>query len=142
MTLLEAVLLISLIVALLVTIFASAYAQKERRLRLKKATDAFRLGASQKVGDFSQILGTFSVLTEYDEIMLLSSTSAQSSLDLIGIRGNQLDFMEFKKEGAALSKGQRHLKNLVDNGELRVAYRVLDVKLPEGSEVSTRNYSW
>ena len=139
MTLLETVLSIALVLAAVIILALFSYARKEHRLRLKKATDAFRLGASQKVGDFSQILGTFSVLTEYDEILLLSSTSAQSSLDLIGLKGSQLDFIEFKKEGSTLSKGQKRLKGLIDNGELKIMYKVMDVKLPESSEVSTRN---
>lgn len=138
MTILETVLVTALVLAIIVIVGLFLYARKEHRLRLKKATDAFRLGASQKVGDFSQILGTFSVLTEYDEILLLSSTSAQSSLDLLGLRGSQLDFIEFKKEGSTLSKGQKRLKGLVDNGELKIAYKVMDVKLPEGSGISTR----
>jgi len=55
-----------------------------------------------------------------------------------GIKGNQLDIIEFKKEGSTLSKGQRKLKELVDKGELKVRYVVLDVKLPEGFDVTVR----
>jgi hypothetical protein len=110
----------------------------ERRLRAKKATSAYRLGANQKLGDLSQVLGTFGVLTDYDEVLLLSSTSAQSSLDLMGIKGNRLDLIEFKKEGTALTKGERRLKQLATTGQLEVSYRVVDVKLPDGASVVDR----
>lgn len=110
----------------------------ERRLRAQKATSAFRLGASQKAGDLSQVLGTFGVLTEYDEVILLSSTSAQSSLDLMGLKGNQLDLIEFKKDGTPLSRSERRLKQLVLSGQLKVAYRVVDVRLPDGASLANR----
>jgi hypothetical protein len=69
---------------------------------------------------------------------MLSSTSAQSSLDLLGLKGNQLDFLEFKKDGTSLTKPERRLRQLIENGELKVSYRVLDVRLPEGSQVRER----
>ena len=125
--------------ALVALLVVSRYAQLEHRRRLKKATDAFRLGGSQKIGDISQLLGTFDVLTEYDEISLLSSTSAQSSMDLLGRKGNRLDFIEFKKAGTVLSKSERALKSYIDGGQLKVAYRILDVKWPEEVSVTERS---
>jgi hypothetical protein len=99
MTFLKAALETGLAVALVAVVVLARYAQLEHRRRLKRATDAYRLGGSQKIGDISQLLGTFDVLTEYDEISLLSSTAAQSSMDLLGRKGDQLDFIEFKKGG-------------------------------------------
>ena len=113
--------------------------QLEHRRRLKRASDAFRLGGSQKIGDISQLLGTFKVLPEYDEISLLSSTSAQSSMDLLGRKGNQLDFIEFKKAGTALTKSERHLKEYIDSGQLKMCYRIVDVTWPEDIEVNDRD---
>ena len=139
MTPLDSGLAVALLLALVALLVVSRYAQLEHRRRLKKATDAFRLGGSQKIGDISQLLGTFDVLTEYDEISLLSSTSAQSSMDLLGRKGNQLDFIEFKKAGTALSKSERALKNYIDGGQLKVAYRILDVKWPEEVSVTERS---
>lgn len=115
-------------------------ANEQYDFRMHKQSAAFQLGASQKVGDFSQILGTFSVLTDYDEVLMLSSTSAQSSLDLLGMKDKAIDFIEFKKDGAALSKGQKKLRTLIESGEIEVHYKVLDVKLPDGTEVKARGY--
>lgn len=138
MTTLESTLAVALIIALLALVVVARYAQLEHRRRLKKASDAFRLGGSQKIGDISQLLGTFDVLTRYDEITLLSSTSAQSSMDLLGRKGNRLDFIEFKKAGTPLSKQERSLKSIIEAGQLKVAYRILDVEWPEEVRVSDR----
>lgn len=139
MTPLDSGLAVALFLALAALAIVIRYAQLEHRRRLKKATDAFRLGGSQKIGDISQLLGTFDVLTEYDEITLLSSTSAQSSMDLLGRKGNQLDFIEFKKAGTPLTKAERALKACIDGGQLKVAYKILDVKWPEEVSVNERS---
>lgn len=138
MTDLELALTVTLAVALVLLVAVTRYAYQEHRRRLKKATDAFRLGGSQKIGDISQLLGTFEVLTKYDEIALLSSTSAQSSMDLLGRKGNQLDFIEFKKAGTPLTKSERQLKSYIDAGELKLAYKILDVEWPDTIGVSER----
>ena len=139
MTPLDSGLAVTLLLALVALLVVSRYAQLEHRRRLKKATDAFRLGGSQKIADISQLLGTFDVLTENDEISLLSSTTAQSCMDLLGRKGNPLDFIEFTKAGTALSKSERALKSYIDGGQLKVAYRILDVKWPEEVSVTERS---
>lgn len=139
MTPLESSLAVALLLALVALAIVARYAQLEHRRRLKKASDAFRLGGSQKIGDISQLLGTFDVLTQYDEVTLLSSTSAQSSMDLLGRKGNQLDFIEFKKAGTPLTKSERALKAYIDGGQLKVAYRILDVKWPDEVSVKERS---
>jgi hypothetical protein len=138
MTQLESVLGFALILSLVTLALVVRYAQNEHRLRLKRATDAFRLGGSQKIGDLSQLLGTFHVLTEYDEISTLSSTSAQSSMDLLGRRGNQLDFIEFKKAGTSLTRSERALRTYIDTGQLKVTYRIIDVTWPDTIKVEQR----
>lgn len=138
MTLLETVLAVALIMALAAVYFLARYAQSEHRQRIKKASDAFRLGGSQKIGDISQYLGTFELLTKYDEIALLSSTSAQSSMDLIARKDNQLDFIEFKKAGTPLTKSERKLRSYIESGQLKVGYRTVDVTWPEGIQISER----
>ena len=139
MTPLDSGLVIALFLAMVALVVVARYAQMEHRRRLKKATDAFRLGGSQKIGDISQLLGTFNVLTDYDEITLLSSTSAQSSMDLLGRKGNRLDFIEFKKAGTPLTKAEGALKAYIDGGQLKVAYRILDVKWPDEVSVTERS---
>jgi hypothetical protein len=137
-TLLESVLGAALLTSLFTLTVVIKYAQREHRLRLKKATGAFRLGGSQKIGDLSQLLGTFHTLAEYDEISLLSSTSAQSSMDLLGRKGNKLDFIEFKKAGTPLTSSEKALKTYIDAGQLRVSYRVIEVAWPDGIRVQER----
>jgi hypothetical protein len=138
MTLLETALTVAMVITVAILIAVGRYAQLEHRRRLKRATDAFRLGGSQKIGDISQLLGTFDVLTKYDDVTLLSSTSAQSSMDLLGRKGNQLDFIEFKKAGTPLTKAERQLKTYIDNGQLRIAYKILDVSWPDEVRVTDR----
>ena len=123
----------------------AAYGLRQRRLVIagndalkKKQTHAYQVGMNQASGDLSQVIGTFSVLTEYDEVLLLSSTSTQSSLDLLGIKGEELDFVEFKKDGAPLSKGQRRLRDLIESGHARINYRILNVMLPDGASIKNR----
>jgi hypothetical protein len=83
-----------------------------------------------------QILGTFAVLNEYEQVILLSTTSKQSSLDLIGIRDGMIDFVEFKKKGAPLQRSERKIKKLVD--ERRVRYIIKDVDLPQDLQIGNR----
>lgn len=115
----------------------NALADTVARLQ-QKQTLARQIGVNQTLGDYSQILGTFSLLTEYDEIIVLSSTSAQSSLDLMGIKDNKVDFIELKKAGADLTPSERRLRNLIRDNKLIVRYRIVDVTLPNGAAVTTR----
>ncbi len=64
-----------------------------------RQSDAYTLGTRQVIGDMSQVLGTFAALADYEQLILLSTTSSQASLDLLGVKDDGLDFIEFKKEG-------------------------------------------
>jgi hypothetical protein len=59
-------------------------------------------------------------------------------MDLLGRKGNQLDFIEFKKAGTPLTKSERQLKSYIDSGQLKVAYKVIDVSWPEDVKVTDR----
>jgi len=96
---------------------------------MTKQTKAFQIGASQVRGDIYQLLGAFASLDEYEQVVLLSSTSKQGSFDLLGVGANSLDFIEFKKRGAALTTSEKKLRRLVE--ERKVRYVVKDVELPE-----------
>ncbi len=91
------------------------------------------------VGNYAQILGTWKVLTEYESVVMLSSTSAQASLDLMGFDGNRIDFIEIKKDGSSLTQSERKLKKMIDNGELKISYRIIDVKMPGRSRSNRTN---
>ncbi len=101
-----------------------------------RQTGAYQMGTHQVMGDFSQVLGTFSFLGDYEQIILLSTTSAQSSMDLLGIKSDCLDFIELKKKGAGLQKAERKIKHLVDQG--KVKYVIRDVELPDSVRISER----
>jgi len=50
----------------------------------------------------------------YDSIITLSTTSMSSSLDLIEINEESLDFLELKKKGARSTDGEKHVRELVE----------------------------
>ena len=88
-----------------------------------KQSRTFQLGQNAVRGDLNQILGTFVLLNEYEDLMVLSSTAKQGSLDLLGIKNDSVDFIEIKS-GNPLSPKERRLKQLVD--EKKVRYIVKD----------------
>ena len=102
----------------------------------KKQTLSFRAGVNTTTGDYSQILGDFALLSKYDSIITLSTTSRQPSLDLIGINEDSLDFLELKKKGAGSSNGEKHIKQLVE--EKKVSYKIFDVDLPDNFSIKER----
>ncbi len=102
-----------------------------------KQTKAFQIGGSQAKGDMYQLLGTFATLDEYEQVILLSSTSKQGSFDLLGVKSDVLDFVEIKKKGAALTGPERRLRKLVE--EKKVRYVVKDVELPEQFKMNDRD---
>ena len=126
------------LVLLLVTVSALAFylALLYRRRWQERQTKAFEMGGRQVLGDMHQILGTFASLEEYEQVILLSTTSKQASLDLLGVKDDELDFIEFKKKGAQLQTPERKVKRLVE--EKKVRYVVKDVELPQRFEVEDR----
>ena len=76
-------------------------------------------------------------LEEYEQVILLSTTSKQASLDLLGVKEDELHFIEFKKRGSQLQTPERKIKRLVD--ESKVKYVVKDVELPGRFEMDDRN---
>ena len=107
----------------------------EKRLQ-EKASKAFRLGQSKILGDYSQILATLDLLDQYDDIILLSTTSSQGPLDLMGIKEDQLDFIEIKNKGAQLTQKERKLQQIIE--QKNVNYKIMDVELPEEVVISER----
>jgi predicted Holliday junction resolvase-like endonuclease len=102
-----------------------------------KQSKTFQLAQSVVRGDINQVLGTFSMLNDYEELMLLSTTSKQGSLDLLGIKEDMVHFIEVKSKGANLSTKERKLKKLVDAG--KVQYIVKDAELPTEFKLEDRH---
>ncbi len=101
-----------------------------------KQTRSWQAGVNITTGDYAQILGEFAVLSKYDHIITLSTTSRQPSLDLIGISEESLDFLELKKKGAPVSQNENHIKKLID--EKKVFYKIFDVDLPKTFSMEER----
>jgi len=107
----------------------------DKQLELKQSR-AFQAGVNMISGDYSQILGDFALLSKYDSIITLSTTSIQPSLDLIGINEESLDFLELKKKGAGSSDNEKHVRQLVE--EKKVSYKIFDVDLPNNFSIKER----
>lgn len=86
-----------IIIVMLIWYFRRCIENLNNELK-RKQTGAYQIGQSQVKGDYAQILGTMGTLGEYEDLIILSTTSKQSSLDLIGIKEGSLDFIELKKE--------------------------------------------
>ena len=97
---------------------------------------AYKAGVITTTGDYSQILGEFALLSKYDHIITLSTTSQQPSLDLIGINEESIDFLEIKKKGASISPNENRIKKLID--EKKVSYKIFDVDLPGNFSIKER----
>ena len=96
-----------------------------------------QLGINTIRGGIHQILGTFSLLNEYDEVMLLSSTSGNASMDLIGVNQETVDFIEIKTKGSTLTKGEKKVRRLIE--DKRVNYRIVDAELPVDFKIEDRD---
>jgi len=103
---------------------------------LEKQSRARLMGSNTALGDIHQHLGDFAILTEYDQLITLSTTSKQPSLDIIGIKEDRMDFIEFKKKGARVSPAENKVRRIVDAKE--VYYKVMDVEIPTGIVVEER----
>lgn len=129
--------LVTAVIALIIRLrMALTKVRRYRELYEQKQAQAFQLGGSKMVGDICQHLGTFAMLLEYDQLLTVSSTSSQGSLDLLAIKEDSLDFIEFKKKGAKMQSHETRIKALVE--QKRVRYLIKDVELPEGVSVSDR----
>ena len=127
---------VALIVVWMVATKKAREARYYRGLYEQKQAQAFQLGGSKVMGDICQHLGNFAMLLEYEQILTVASTSSQGSLDLLAIKEDSLDFIEFKKKGAAMQPRENKLKALVE--QKRVRYLIKDVELPDSVSISDR----
>jgi len=107
----------------------------------KKQSLSYGMGRNTTLGDIHQYIGNFAILSEYEELITLSTTSRQASLDVIGIIGNRMDFIEMKKKGARLSTSENKIRRIVEEnlqGEKNIRYVVKDVEIPTGITVEER----
>src|SRR5437899_6843376 len=102
MTDLEVTLFVLAVVLLTFVFYFRRQALIYRQNWQTRQSDAYTMGTRKVMGDMSQVLGTFSMLGDYEQVILLSTTSSQASLDLLGVSPECLDFIELKKKGASL----------------------------------------
>ena len=95
------------------------------------------LGRSEVRGELNEILGTFKLLNEYDQLAIISSVSKQTSLDLIGIKEDFVDFIEVKSLGTRLSTPENKVKKLIDEGHVR--YVIIEGNIPKSFEIKERD---
>lgn len=136
MTFLELVLGFGLATTMVLAVVGFYLARKYYLTAQERQSKAYEMGGRQVRGDMYQLLGEFAVLNDYDQVMTLSSTSRQGSLDLLGVKADSLDFIEFKKKGAALHGPERKIRVLIE--QKKVNYIVKDVDLPDGFNMQDR----
>jgi len=102
----------------------------------KRQSQAAIIGRNTALGDIHQFIGEFAILPEYDELILLSTTSRQASLDVLGIKENRMDFIEFKKKGARITTSENKVRRIIE--EKNIQYVVKDVDIPTGIKVEER----
>src|SRR5207244_13320358 len=122
MTTLEAFLATLVLLLILVSGLAFYLALLYRRKWQERQTKAYGMGGRQVRGDMYQLLGTFASLEEYEQVILLSTTSKQASLDLLVVKEDELHFIEFKKRESKLQTSEKKIKMLID--ELKKKYDV------------------
>ena len=103
---------------------------------LKRQSKAYQMGANTELGNIHEILGEFKMLTEYDELITLSTTSKAPALDMIGIKDDRMDFLEFKKKGASITPKEKKIRSIIENKN--VNYVVNDIDIPKEITVETR----
>ena len=102
----------------------------------QKQKQSFQMGSNSNAGNMHQIIGEFAMLDEYDELITLSTTSKAPSLDMMGIKNDKLDFIEFKKKGASLSSKERNIRRIIENKN--VEYIVKEIDIPTEITVQTK----
>ena len=96
------------------------------------------LGRGEIRGELNQILGSYSLLNQYDNIAFLTSVSKQFPLDLIGLKEDSIDFIEIKSLKTPLtSEKSKLVKQLVE--EKNVRYKIMEGNLPKNFKIEERD---
>jgi len=98
-------------------------------------TKTIALGRNTVRGELNEILGTFKLLNDYDQLAIVTGATSPS-LDLLGIKGDSLDFIEIKSLGTSLTPSEKNVRNLIQDGKVR--YVVLEGNLPKSFEITER----
>ena len=95
------------------------------------------LGRSEIRGELNQILGSYSLLNQYDNIAFLTSVSKQFPLDLIGLKDDSIDFIEIKSlKTPVTSDKEKLVKRLIE--EKKVEYKIIEGNIPKDFKIEER----
>jgi hypothetical protein len=98
---------------------------------------SLQLGQNIIKGELVEILCSYAILTEYDSLSLVSSVSRQSSFDIIGVKKDQIDFIEVKNNHSPLSYNEINIKKIIESKN--VFYKVIEGNFPS-MEIKERHY--
>lgn len=103
---------------------------------LRRQSNAALMGRNAALGNIHELLGKFAYFTKLKDWWLLSGPSKQSSIDMIGVRDDYLEIIEFKKNGARITPSENEIRRMIEAQKVR--YVVLDVKMPDNVTVEPR----
>jgi predicted Holliday junction resolvase-like endonuclease len=112
---------------------AAVTALNEKHMDAQTKTTA--LGRNTVRGELNEILGSFKLLNEYDQLAFVNGATSPS-LDLLGVKEDRVDFIEIKSLGTGLTKSEKKVKKLID--DKKVKYVVFEGNLPKYFEINER----
>ena len=98
-------------------------------------TKTMALGRNTVRGELNEILGSFKLLNEYDQLAFVNGATSPS-LDLLGVKEDRVDFIEIKSLGTSLTKSEKKVKQLID--DKKVKYVILEGNLPKYFKINER----
>ena len=105
-------------------------------LAAERKTKSYTIGVNTALGNIHELLGKFAYITKLKDWWFLSGPSKQASIDMIGIRDDYLEIIEFKKDGARITTSENVIRSMIESHNVR--YVVLDVKMPDNVTVEPR----
>jgi len=109
--------------------------QRLEALHKDAQTKTIALGRNTVRGELNEILGTFKLLNDYDQLAIVTGATSPS-LDLLGIKDDSLDFIEIKSLGTLLTKSEKNIRDLIQ--EKKVRYVIMEGNLPKSFEITER----
>ncbi len=120
----ELELILVIVIIILAVVIVGLYIKHKSDIRRLEAdhkdaqTKTIALGRNTVRGELNEILGTFKLLNDYDQLAIVTGATSPS-LDLLGIKGDSLDFIEIKSLGTSLTPSEKNVRNLSKNGHLK-----------------------
>jgi len=137
----ELELILVIVIIILAVVIVGLYIKHKSDIRRLEAdhkdaqTKTIALGRNTVRGELNEILGTFKLLNDYDQLAIVTGATSPS-LDLLGIKGDSLDFIEIKSLGTSLTPSEKNVRNLIKDGKVR--YVILEGNLPKSFEITER----